>query len=223
VTSEPDHHDHGETERNSPAAWDTRYTDRDQVWSGEPNGALVTETADLPPGRALDVGCGEGADAVWLSRRGWQVTALDVSQVALARAARAAARGAGPGASGEIQWLLAGLPGAPLQPGTFDLVSAQYPALLRTPQDDAERSLLALVAPGGVLLVVHHVDRDREHGRAHGFDPEDYVAPADVAALLDAGWDVEVHEERPRAVSGGAGSHHTVDVVLKARRRWPVL
>lgn len=221
MTSATDHPDHDPdgAEPNSPAAWDARYADLDQVWSGQPNGALVTETADLAPGPALDVGCGEGADAVWLSRRGWQVTALDVSQVALDRAAGAAARAAGGEAGRQIQWLLAGLPGAPLEPGTFDLVSTQYPALLRTPGHDAERSLLALVAPGGVLLVVHHVVRDREQARAHGFDPEDYVAPADVAGLLDGGWEILVHEERPRAVSGGAGSHHTADVVLKARRR----
>ncbi len=101
----------------------------------------MTEVAGLQPGRALDVGCGEGADAVWLAGRGWEVTALDVSQVALDRAA-AAARAAGV----HVRWLLAGLVDAPLPAGAFDLVSVQYPALRRTPGQDAERALLAAVA-----------------------------------------------------------------------------
>src|SRR6478609_10079414 len=69
------------------AEWDRRYTDREQLWSGQPNGALVAETAGMPPGRVLDIGCGEGADAVWLARGGWTVTALEVSGLALRRAA----------------------------------------------------------------------------------------------------------------------------------------
>jgi 2-polyprenyl-3-methyl-5-hydroxy-6-metoxy-1,4-benzoquinol methylase len=68
------------------AEWDRRYADRGQVWSGQPNGALVAEVAGLTPGRALDVGCGEG-DAICLARRGWEVTALEISSVALERAA----------------------------------------------------------------------------------------------------------------------------------------
>jgi SAM-dependent methyltransferase len=193
------------------AEWDERYTGSPQIWSGNPNGALVAEVAALAPGRALDVGCGEGADAVWLATRGWRVTALDVSEVALDRAAQHA-RAAGVA----VAWLHAGLVEADLP--AFDLVSAQYPALLRTPTDDAERALLGAVAPGGTLLVVHH-DVDAEHAREAGFDPADYVGPADVARLLDADWQVEVDERRPRHVAAGAGAHHHTDVVLRARRR----
>lgn len=195
--------------------WDERYGGRDQVWSGEPNGALVAEVEGLPPGRALDVGCGEGADAIWLAARGWQVTALDVSRVALDRAA-AAARAAG----AEVQWVRAGLLEARLS-DVFDLVSAQYPALLRTPDADAERALLAAVAPGGTLLVVHH-DVDAEQAKAHDVDPADYVQPADVAALLDGSWELDVDERRPRHVTAGAGAHHTHDLVLRARRTGPL-
>lgn len=193
--------------------WDERYATSDQVWSGHPNGALVAEVSSLPPGRALDVGCGEGADAVWLARRGWQVTALDVSQVALQRAA-GHARSAGV----EVQWLHAGLLDAELATDGYDLVSAQYPALPRTPGADAERALLAAVAPGGVLLVVHHAGIDVEQAKSHGFNPEDYVSPADVAALLHDGWRIDVDEERPRQVAGGGGAHHTRDLVLRAHR-----
>lgn len=198
---------------NGPAEWDERYASAERVWSGRPNGALVAEVAGLRPGRALDVGCGEGADVVWLAQQGWDVTGLDVSQVALDRAAMHARQ-----AGASVRWVHADLVQAQLPAGAFDLVSAQYPALLRTPGDDAERALLAAVAPGGTLLVVHHADIDPEEAKARGFDPADYVAPADVAALLDDGWRVEVDEKRSRDITGGAGAHHTHDLVLRARR-----
>jgi SAM-dependent methyltransferase len=198
---------------NGPAEWDERYASAEQVWSGRPNGALVAEVAGLRPGRALDVGCGEGADVVWLAQQGWDVTGLDVSQVALDRAAMHARQ-----AGASVRWVHADLVQAQLPAGAFDLVSAQYPALLRTPGDDAERALLAAVAPGGTLLVVHHADIDPEEAKARGFDPADYVGPADVAALLGDGWRVEVDEKRPRDITGGAGAHHTHDLVLWARR-----
>ncbi|MDT7553381.1 MAG: hypothetical protein QOI16_1917, partial [Pseudonocardiales bacterium] len=158
---------------NGDAEWDERYASMDRVWSGRPNGALVAEVASLRPGRALDVGCGEGADAVWLTQQGWAVTALDVSQVALDRAALHAQE-----AGAAVRWVRAGLVEARLPIAAFDLVSAQYPALLHTAGDDAERTLLAAVAPGGTLLVVHHADVDTEQAKAHGFDPADYVSPA---------------------------------------------
>ena len=193
--------------------WDERYRAAEQVWSGNPNGALLAEAADLAPARALDVGCGEGADAVWLARGGWDVTALDVSTVALERAARHA-RDAGV----TVRWVHSGLVEADLPVGSFDLVSAQYPALPSTGGKDAERALAALVAPGGTLLGVHHA-HNLETAHEHGFDPAEYVAPADVAAVLDEDWAVEVDEVRPRAVpASGGGTHHSHDVVLRARR-----
>ena len=194
--------------------WDQRYAGRETLWSGQPNAALVAETRDLRPGRALDVGCGEGADALWLAAAGWTVTALDVSRVALERAARQAELAG----NVLVRWLQSGLVEAALPSGTFDLVSAQYPALLRTPGNDAERALLDAVAPGGVLLVVHHPTPTAEEAAAHGFDAALYVSPAQVAALLNENWQIEVDETRPRHVATGAGAHHTQDVVLRARR-----
>ncbi|ACV80121.1 class I SAM-dependent methyltransferase [Nakamurella multipartita] len=197
------------------AEWDRRYTERDKLWSGQPNGALVAEVADLAPGRALDVGCGEGADTIWLAGRGWDVTALDVSGVALERAAEHA-RDAGVA----VTWVHADLVAAALPPAGFDLVAALYPALPRTPDAAAERALLDAVAPGGVLLFVHHAGMDSRPADEGGFDPADYVWPAMVSARLDGQWDVQVDEQRSRvAPDGGAGAHHTDDVVLRARRR----
>lgn len=195
------------------AEWDERYAESDQLWSGEPNHTLTQEIAGVPVGRALDVGCGEGADAIWLASAGWAVTALDVSAVALERA-RAHAEGAGV----RISWIHAGLLDADLPTGGFDLVSAQYPALRRTPEDLAEKALLAAVAPGGTLLVVHHDLSDPDHGFRHEFDPADWVGPRDVVRALGPGWEIEVDEVRPRRISGGAGAHHARDLVLRARR-----
>jgi SAM-dependent methyltransferase len=196
------------------AEWDLRYAAREQLWSGQPNAALVAEVAGLTPGRVLDVGCGEGADAIWLASNGWDVTALEVSGVALDRAA-----GHARDADVAVRWVHAGLAEAGLPPASFDLVSAQYPALLRTLDAAAERALLAAVRPGGVLLVVHHAGMDTQPLHDSGFDPADYVWPPMVAALLDGDWEVERDEQRPRlAPQGGAGAHHTHDVVLRARR-----
>lgn len=199
----------GPSDAAAAAEWDERYSRSGHIWSGEPNGALVDEISGLTPGRALDVGCGEGADAIWLAGRGWQVTALDVSIVALDRALDAATR-----AGAEIEWLHAGLLDADLEPATFDLVSAQYPALRRTPEQDAERLLLSLVAPGGTLLFVHHDLGDApgpEHFAGH-------VMPEQMLAAIGPGWVLERHQRRERRISGGVGSHHEHDIVVRARR-----
>ncbi len=203
------HNDHDARE------WDQRYTgdgDGAPMWSGWPNGTLVAEVTDLVPGTALDVGCGEGADAIWLAQQGWQVTAADPSRVALDRA-EAAAREAGV----EVTWIHAGLLGMPGGTGVHDLVSAQYTVLRRTDDDAAITALLRAVAPGGTLLFVHH-ELDPAHATEHGFDPADYVMPGDVAARLDNRWEVEVHETRPRPEPVPPGARHVRDVILRVRR-----
>jgi SAM-dependent methyltransferase len=196
------------------AQWDNRYADHPQLWSGRPNGALVTEVAGLPPGRVLDVGCGEGADAIWLAKNGWDVTALDVSGVALERAAEHARE-----ADVDVRWIHAGLVEAELPPASFDLVSAQYPALLRTPDAAAERALLAAVAPGGVLLLVHHAGMETHPPHDAAFDPANYVWPRMVTGHLNNDWELERDEQRPRlGPDSGAGVGHAEDLVLRARR-----
>ena len=205
---------HSERPPTISVDWDERYSGAPQVWSGQPNSALVVELAGLAPGRALDVGCGEGADAVWLAQRGWEVTALDVSQVALDRA-MAAAHAAGV----TVRWILSDLVESPDIAGGFDLVSAQYPALPCTPGHEAERTLIGAVAPGGFLLVVHHADMASHVAKDAGFDPADYVSPSDVATLLDDEWEIAFDPRRPRDVIGGAGAHHSHGTVLRARRR----
>lgn len=198
--------------------WDERYGSG-RVFSANPNGVLVTEAAGLPPGRALDVGCGEGADARWLARRGWKVTAVDVSQVALDRA-MLDAEADGPEVGARVRWTQADLTGTAPTAGAFDLVSLQYFPLPRSSggmPSSALRGLLDAVAPEGTLLVVGH-DLAGAEGHVHGFDPAAYDHPADVARFLDDAWEVQVDETRPRTAPGPPGTHHTHDAVLRARR-----
>ena len=119
-----------------------------------------------------------------------------------------------------VEGVAAGLLDAPLAEAGYDLVSAMYPALLRTPTAQAEQRLLSLVAPGGTLLVVHHADIDREHALEQGYDPDDYVSPDDVLALAveRGGWDVVADEHRERGNVLGAGAHHHHDLVVRLAR-----
>ncbi len=198
------------------AEWNARYSEAGGArWSGRPNGRLVAEVAALAPGRALDVGCGEGADAIWLAARGWDVTAIDVSDVALTRA-RAAAERAGV----DVDWVGGDAFQADVAGRSFDLVSMQYPALPKAAGPDAVRALLDAVRPGGLLLAVYHDldDEHIEHMKARCTDPAAYVGVDDLRALLGSDFDVELHAIEPRT-DPPAGTPHVADVVLRARRR----
>ncbi|WP_223839773.1 class I SAM-dependent methyltransferase [Saccharopolyspora pogona] len=202
---------HGLVPETNQQVWDQRYLSREQLFSGEPNGVLVSEVVGLPPGQALDVGCGEGADARWLAECGWQVTAVDVSRVALERAAREAGRHG-------VAWTCADLSTTAPPAAAFDLVSAQYFPLRHEPDHTAACGLLAAVAPGGTFLFVGHDPGDLPPGTDHGFDPSDYYHPHEIAGLLDDDWAVLVDETRPRTASPPPGTHHAHDTVLRAKR-----
>ncbi len=133
--------------------WEDHYGKSDRVWSGRANPVLVSTVEAMTPGTALDLGCGEGGDAIWLASHGWQVTAADVSPTAISRAQAAAqAAGVGDRISWEEHDFTVSLPD-----GSFDLVSAQF---LQAPVDFPLESVLSAaatkVAPGGLLLVVSH-------------------------------------------------------------------
>jgi SAM-dependent methyltransferase len=200
------------------AEWNARYTERgDTMWSGRPNGRLVVEASELPPGRALDIGCGEGADAIWLAQRGWAVTAIDVSDVAIGRARDAAAR-----AGATVEWIAGDALRTEWPARAFDLVSLQYPALPKAAGDAAVRRLLDTVDDGGVLLAVYHDldDGHREHMKSRGVDPDDYVGADDLLALLAGDFTVELHEVAPR-VDPPPDTPHIADVVIRAVRGAP--
>ena len=197
-------------EGDDAAGWDARYVSRgERMWSGQPNGALVTEVEHLPPGRALDVGCGEGADAIWLAQRGWDVVAVDISDVAIDRAGKAAAE---QGVTLDLRAV--DLTVDPPEQGAYDLVSLQYPALPKVAGESVVASILDAVAPGGTLLGVWH---DIRTGHGH-HDPADYVLADEVVGLLDDSWTLEVHEVRPRSMAGGRQGVAVPDVVVRARR-----
>ncbi len=214
-------HDHGPGEQRFGAAaqaaeWDARYSERDgAMWSGRPNGRLVAEVAAVTPGRALDVGCGEGADAIWLAQRGWTVTAIDISEVAIGRA-REAPQPAGVA----VEWICGDALQAPLPARSYDLVSMQYPALPKAAGEAAVRTLLDTVRPGGLLLAVYH-DLDEEHRermKSRGFDPADYVDVEDLSQLLGDDFTVELFAVEPR-IDPPPDTPHVADVVLRARCR----
>jgi SAM-dependent methyltransferase len=213
---EHEHGGQGSGAAEQAAEWDARYSEGEGAkWSGRPNGRLVAEVADLTPGRALDVGCGEGADAIWLARCGWTVTAIDVSDVAVRRAREAAEL-----AGATVEWVSGDALRTPFPARSFDLVSMQYPALPKAAGEDAVRTLLDTVRPGGLLLAVYHDldDEHREHMKSKGVDPADYVGAEDLGALLGDDFTVEVSGVEPR-IDPPPGTPHIADVVLRARRR----
>jgi SAM-dependent methyltransferase len=203
--------------RGSADFWDERYRSG-AVWSGEANPQLITEVGDLEPGTALDVGCGEGADAIWLAERGWRLTGVDFSGVALERAATHAREHQ---VDGRIEWQEADvLRWSPLV-AAYDLVTAQF---LHLPADEraaVHRRLAAAVRPGGTLLIVEHSPRDLSTTARRPHDRGLFTTAADLAGSLEEDeWDIVVCEARPRPAIDPAGAVITVyDEVLRARLR----
>jgi len=214
--------------------WDDRYRSSGQLWSGQPNPQLVAQAAGLTPGEALDVGSGEGADAIWLASLGWTVTAVDISAVALERAAGHAAT-CGNEIARRISWRQADL--LSWDPGLqqYDLVSAQFMYLPAAELESLHRRLAAAVRPGGTLLVVlHHPDGmplgarpQPGPGLAGTADGRALLAlgaqPQRLAAALDpAAFEILVAEAIPRQVTDSDGQPATLlDTVLRAVRRPP--
>ena len=198
--------------------WEEHYTERDRVWSGRANARLIEVAESLPPGRALDLGCGEGGDAMWLAERGWHVTAVDISQTALDRAAAdAQARNV----LARIDFQRHDLPET-FPDGTYDLVSAHYlhsmaeldrPRLLRMGAD--------AVRPNGHLLIVDHAGPPpwaSKLAHHHAFPSAGEVVGS--LDLNDAAWERVRVEAVERQAAGPDGEPGTlVDNVIVMRRR----
>ncbi|GAA2138023.1 SAM-dependent methyltransferase [Arthrobacter humicola] len=197
--------------------WDEKYSSRPRMWSGQPNPQLIAEVAHLSPGEALDLGCGEGADAIWLAARGWSVTALDVSAVALERAAAHAQER---GQSAKIEWVQQDL--ATWVPDRlFDLVTAQFLHSTQMPWQQALQLAAAAVRTGGTLLIVgHHPDGLPPWGGHH--TPEKFFTAEELAHELrieEPQWRLEVLDSRHRSVTGPEGEAASLtDAVLRATR-----
>jgi SAM-dependent methyltransferase len=229
VTDHGHHHDHGSPPREgeAPSAdeapafdaafWDERYASSPTLWSGHVNAVIRDETAALAPGRALDVGCGEGGDALWLAEQGWHVVGVDVSQVAVDRAAaRAAELGLDARATFEVRDLMAWTPPAE----TFDLVTAAFIHLPSSDRRPVYARLAAAVAVGGTLVVAAHHPSDVGVVPRPPL-PDLFFTAEDLAADLAAGpgeWAAEVVEARPRAATHDGHDVTVHDTVLRARR-----
>ena len=193
--------------------WEQFYGERDQVWSGKPNVVLVEELDGLAPGTALDLGCGEGADAIWLAEQGWQVVGSDISQVALDRAAVHAAEAA---VAERITWERHDFSRS-IPRGPFDLVSAHFlHSPVDDPRDPALRAAAEAVGPGGTLLVVSH--------EAVPWHPDVEFPTAqevlDSLGIAPDAWKVERLTSRPRRAKHPDGTEVDVsDSVVRVRRR----
>ncbi|KDQ69706.1 class I SAM-dependent methyltransferase [Streptomyces sp. NTK 937] len=197
--------------------WDDRYRESDRIWSGNPNTVLVREVEGLKPGRALDLGCGEGADAVWLARWGWRVTATDISRVALERAVVHAAEA---GVTDRVDWQWHDL-GATFPEGEYDLVSAQFlHSMGDLPREEILRRAARAVAPGGVLLIVGHAGFP--HWEQNPDPSVRFPTPDEVLASLelpDGAWEVLLSDEHERVQNDPDGNPTTrTDNALKVRR-----
>ncbi len=201
------------------AFWDERYLSSSTLWSGNPNPQLITEAAGLAPGTALDVGCGEGADAIWLAEHGWRVTAVDLSSVALERGASHALE-VGADVARKITWLHADLTEWAPASAFYDLVSAQFMHLPRYQREVLHRRLAEAVTPGGTLLVVGHHPSDLQTTVPRPRAPELLFTASDVGGLLASGeWATLVDEARPRTTLDPDGRTTTIhDAVLRAKR-----
>lgn len=197
--------------------WEDRYASGATRWSGKPNALLVDEAESLPAGRALELGCGTGGDAIWLASLGWQVTAVDIAQAALDQGAQHAAdAGVGEAITWERHDFEVSFP-----EGRFDLVTACY---LQSPKAfqrlAALRAAAAAVEAGGTLVIVAH----ERFPSGHAPDPENYLPThaellADLA-LPEADWTVETAKsvERTRTKDDGEVVEYADHVVRLTRR-----
>jgi len=194
--------------------WNERYRTDELVWTGDANRFVVAECAGLPAGRVLDLAAGEGRNAVWFAERGWQATAVDFSDVAMAKAARlAAARGV------PLSTVTADVTTFEPEPGAFDLVLVAY---LQVPEADRAAALghaAAAVAPGGTLLVVAHDRSNLDGGWGGPRDPAVQATPDEVRAVLEGlGLAVTRAERVERPVETPEGPRVAFDHVVVARR-----
>ena len=207
------------TEMFTQEFWNERYSSKDQLWSGRPNSRLVEYASGLQAGSALDVGSGEGADAIWLAEKGWRVTALDVSTVALERGSARAAE-VGPEVVERIDWLhkdLLAWEGP--EPRSYDLVSAHYMHLPKEARQELFGRLASAVSVGGTLLIVGHDPADLPDHAPPGMDACRFT-PSEVAMYLEPReeWEIVIAASLARATADH-GHHHHRDAVLLARRR----
>lgn len=214
-------HDHstdgGTNEPNyfESSSWDERYDGADAVWSGNANPQLVTEATKLPPGTALDVGCGEGGDVIWLAQQGWHVTGADFSAKGLARAAQHAKDA---GVDDHTDWWQIDAREFDAAGRSYDLVTTHFLHLPDGGMVDVIRPLAAAVAPGGHLLVVGHSPAAHFTELTKRKRDAMFLAE-DLLPGLPDGFEAVVVEQRPRRVTRDGVTVDIDDSTFLARRR----
>lgn len=192
--------------------WDERYGGSELLWSKEPNRFVAELVAPLRPGRALDVACGEGRNAIWLASRGWEVVALDFSRVALERARRLAGK-----AAVSISWTESDLLRDDLPDGPFDLVLLSYLHLPQPAMGELWKRAAGRLAPGGRLLVLGHAKRNLSEGTGGPQDEALLYQPEEVVLFLP-GLDVLRADEVTRDLGEGPEARQAIDTLVLARR-----
>jgi 2-polyprenyl-3-methyl-5-hydroxy-6-metoxy-1,4-benzoquinol methylase len=191
------------------ARWDERHAAQDPIESSAPDPTLIDEIGALPPGRAVDLGAGDGRNAVWLASRGWDVTAVDFSQVAIDRG-RALAAAAAVHVDWERADLLEWTPGE----RSFDLVTLFFIHLPPDERRDVYARAAAAVAPGGTLLIVGHDRTNLADGVGGPQDPDVLITPSEVVADL-AGFRIDRAATVQR---GDASGRRPIDAIVRAVR-----
>lgn len=198
-----------------PDGWDERYSGEQQVWSGHANAQLVAEASRLAPGTALDLGCGEGGDVVWLARHGWRVTGADFSAKGLARAARHAEQA---GVADRVDWWQVDARSFAADGRSYDLVTTHFLHPPNGGMPDVVRRISHAVAPGGHLLVVGHAPTPELADRiSPGRRSAMFFAEELLPALTDD-FEALVVEQRPRTMTRDGETLQVRDAVLLARR-----
>ncbi len=192
--------------------WDRRYAERELVWSAEPNRFVAQELGSLAPGRAIDLACGEGRNAIWLAQRGWRVTAVDFSEVAIGKA-RAIADGHGV----DVDWVHADLLDYEPTPDAYDLALIAYLQLPAGELAAVLASAAAALAPGGTLFVVGHDLTNLTDGTGGPQSPDVLHTPEAVTAALP-GLAIRRAERVLRPVDTPDGRREAIDSLVLATR-----
>lgn len=190
--------------------WDRRYAEVESLWAHRPNRWLVAETEALAPGRALDLACGEGQNAVWLAERGWQVTGVDFSAVAIEKA-RMRAEHAGV----EVDFVCADLLDFEPEATSFDLVVVLFLHIGASERRQVLGRAARALAPGGTFLLIGHHSANLEEGVGGPTDPDLLHTPGEVASELP-GLEIEKAERILRDVVDA--DRPAIDALVRARR-----
>lgn len=193
------------------SSWDERYAADGLLWTAQPNRFFVAEVVDLPPGRALDMACGEGRNAVWLATKGWHVTAVDHSEVGLAKGRELALE-----AGVEVDWHLGDVTTYDPAPG-FDLAAVLYLHLPRDQMRTAIETAVRVLDPGGLLVVVGHHPDNIAKGVGGPQVPEVLYLPEDIAQML-GGMEMVKADTVERPVDRAGVTGIAIDTLVTAVR-----